>query len=294
MTYRVRVVPQLKSNDGPWKPYDCWVSSARGLIAFASNGKVKIDAETARRRSGRWTPNPTLTDLRRLGPGNLVDIKRILTHPDTVLEFKHAGMHPPKVRDLENTKAATVFHYLRQGYQAAVAIHYGTLREIRPRATGSETFSDGHSVRWYGWYGTDGKPATAAPFLTDQLDPLCDGRRAGIAEGPQRLNRRVLLAETAAVELHDGNGNVVGHVGKGNVLALVVKPSQPLDSEPVEPPPTDDPCADCDSQLAAEQADNDRLRAAIRAIAAALTESQAPLNVIAGITNDPANGGGVE
>lgn len=295
MAYRLRVVRQL---DGSiWAPYNCWVATTRGLCAYASNGKVRMDAVTARKRAGKWVQHPSIAQLAELGPGNLDDIKRALLHADTVAEFKKAGLEPPRVRNLGITKAGTVLTYLTQGYQVAVAIKYSVLRELRPRQAGSTTFDGGHSVRWAGAYDVSGKHKTTldAPFLTDQLDPLCDGRRPGIAKGPQRLNRSTMLAETAAVELHDAHGNVVGHVGKGKILALVVKPAKPIPSDdpgPTDPDPSD--CTECETRADAAEAEVGRLQGRIRAIAAALTDAQAPLNVINRIATDPANAGDAE
>jgi hypothetical protein len=248
MQFPAKVTAQL--HDGIWGPYDCWVASTRGLIAFASNGDVHLDYVTVRKRAGRFVDHPTKAQLDDLGPGNLDDIKAVLKHPETVAQFKAAGLKPPKLRYLGTTKAATVFSYLLQGYQAAVAIDYATIKAMRPKATGDPNFDGNHSVRWYGAYDKQGKPKAAltAPFLSDQLDPLNDGRRSGIADGPQRINRAAMIAAAGEVKFHDANGNVIGEVGKGNVLALVVRPAQRVGGAGVNP--DEDPKA----QLAAAKA----------------------------------------
>jgi hypothetical protein len=179
----------------------------------------------------------------------------VFKHPDTIADFKAAGLKPPRVRYLGYAKGAQVRTYLVKGYQAAIAISYKVINDLKPGISGDPAFNGFHSVRLAGAYDDAGHPRTAlgSPFWTDQLDPLDDGRRKGIAKGVQRINGRFLALETAPI------------AGKGRIQALVVKRAERLhDSGPVDPPPTDDPCADCDSQLAAEQAESDRLRGQIR------------------------------
>lgn len=269
MSYPAKVIRQL-GHDGPWAGYDCWIATSRGLVAFASGGKVHIDPETARKRAGKWADNPTQHDLDTLGPGNLSDIAAILRHPDTVADFAAAGLKPPKVRNLGAARVVQVCTYLTLGYQAAIDISYGVVNSLRPRISGDPNFNGGHSVRVYGAFDVNGKPLTtvAQPFLTDQLDPLDDGRRAGIALGPQRINRKFMALETAPL------------ASQRHVLALVVKAAEPITVTPPPPP-------DCCDEVA-------RLQGVIRAIGAALTDAQAPLNAIAGIVTDPANTGGAD
>jgi hypothetical protein len=296
--YPAKVVPQLNTNDGPWCGSDCWIASTRGMIAFASDGKVKIDAETARKRSGKWVGNPSARTIEKLGPGNFSDIVAVIKHPDTVAEFHAAGLHPPKVRSLGVVKIARVKRYLTLGYQAAIAIDYAVVNRVKPQISGDPAFNGFHSTRVYGAYDEHGKVRTSLglPFFTDSLDPLADGRRRGIAKGPQRISGRFLAQEC---------GSVRG-VGKGNVLALVVKPADPIHKTPPthDPEPTG-PCSEqvaaltnqlvaANAELGRLQGQNEKQARALRAVQAALADVPAAMNVIAAIVNDPENTGGVE
>jgi hypothetical protein len=226
MQFPAKVTAQL--HDPVWGGFDCWVASTRGLIAFASGGEVHLDYITVRKRANKYVEHPSLDDLHTLGPGNIIDVVHVLRHPDTVADFKAAGYRPPKVRNLGTARVSTVCSYLLQGYQAAVAIFYPTLRSMAHSASGSDSFGDNHSVRWYGAFDKDGNPKTdlSAPFLSDQLDPLCDGRFASTPIGPQRIHRNVMIAEAGDVVFHH-NGVPTGKtVGRGLVLACVVKPAQ--------------------------------------------------------------------
>jgi len=235
MAYPAKVVPQL--GDGRWGGYDCWVASTRGLIHFASNGEVDLTYVQVRKRAGMWANHATQQQLDDKGPGNLINIKQVLTDQRTKDQFKAAGYRPPKVRYLHTTKLSKVCRYLQMGYQAAVAIDYAALKDVRANVTGDPTFFGKHSVRWYGALDPAGNPKVdiSAPFLTLQLDPLNDGRRHGIPKGPQRINRKVMRTEAGKVQFTGG-----GSVGLGSVLALVVAPAERLDKKVTAPKEPDE------------------------------------------------------
>jgi hypothetical protein len=285
MTYRLKVVTQL-GHDGPWSGSDCWVASTRGLIAFASNGKVRLDPETVRKRAGKWVANPSAKDIDRLGPANLPDLKAVFKHPDTIADFKAAGLKPPRVRYLGYAKGAQVRTYLVKGYQAAVAISYKVINDLKPGISGDPAFNGFHSVRLAGAYDDAGHPRTAlgSPFWTDQLDPLDDGRRKGIAKGVQRINGRFLALETAPI------------AGKGRIQALVVKRAERLHDH--QDPPPADPCSEqvaaLTNQLDAANAEIGRREGIDRQLLVVLREASAPVNAAITILSDPSNAGEID
>jgi hypothetical protein len=190
--------------------------------------------------------NASQAQLDAKGPGNLIDNKRVLTHPKTLAEFKAAGYEAPRVRYLRQTRVSKVCRYLVKGCQAAVAIDYGELKKLHPGVAGDPSFSGLHSVRWYGAYADkdrNRKTDIVAPFFTDQLDPLNDGRRGGIPDGPQLINRRTMRAEAS---LHFSSGGILE---LGNVLALVVKPALRIDRQDVDPKDTDEDAQELEGKV---------------------------------------------
>lgn len=192
-----RVVRQL---DGTmWSHVNCAFATAASLALAASGGRVKVTPETMRRRSGRFVANPSVADIKDLGPSNLIDEKVALQHDDTRKEFRAQGLRPPKVRMLHTTRPGIVGSYLAHGATVSIAIGYHVINAKRPASSGSKDFNivghDGHAVRLQGLYHLDGTPVGPdepwdQPNVTDMVDPLADGRRLHgihVAKGPQRL-----------------------------------------------------------------------------------------------------------
>ncbi len=202
------------------------------------------------------------------GPTNIVDQKRAID--SYAGEFAEHGFNPPRMRNLSGVAPDVVRDLLSQGAEVSVQIGYHVINEKRPKASGQPSFNtkgaDGHSVAALGLFDRngdripEGAPAGGKEF-TDLIDPLDDGRRPGIAKGPQRIPLSLLFEAAAACPI-DHQGNLLG---EGRVLAGSVRMPKQLG---LEPPP--DPCADVEKDRDDARAEADRLSARLRALVDAI------------------------
>lgn len=253
--FNARVVPQLDGS--PQQASNCGPATAARHVRFASRGKIKATPSQIRDRMGIPT-----------GPTNIVDQKRAIE--SFAGEFAKHGFNPPRMRKLNGVAPDVVRDLLSQGAEVSVQIGYHVINAKRPSASGQPGFNtpgaDGHSVAALGLYARNGDviPPGAPPNgkeFTDLIDPLDDGRRPGIAKGPQRIPLGLLFEAAAACPI-DHVGNLLGD---GRVLAGSVRMPRPLGSEP---PPS--PCADVEQQRDAALAEVDRLSGRIRALVDAM------------------------
>lgn len=291
MNFPPKVTPQLDGS--PWGPFNCVFASTAGLEQFSSGGKVADTPDAMRERGGRYVKNPTPGQLKTMGPSNIADAKAALAHPATVKEFAAAGLQPPPFRLLGTVKQSVARVYLQHNVRLIVAINYTVLNRLSPKNSGDHNFNDApghpahHAVEWQGLYGTDGKPWASGRAFTDQIDPLANGRRPGIAKGPQRIPLWLAFAEAEA------------YAGKGLIYFGVVKPAASI-VVPTPPPPPPDPCAmevmnavqPVQAALDAAEAEVVRLQGVIRQVAAGLSDVGTSIGDLVAIANDPANTGG--
>jgi hypothetical protein len=251
---RPKVITQL---DGTiWGPKNCAFATAASLAFAASGGKVRVTPIQMRRRAGDtvWVDNAKQEDVDRLGPANIKDQKRAILNPRTVQEFADVGLRPPRMRNLGSARPKDVRSYLARGATVSVAIGYHVINEQAPNASGQRDFrtklADGHSVRLQGLFHADKTPVKRGELWDQQnftymVDPLANGRvRDGrrVAWGPQFLPLRIVFAAAAAVPINGGTRML----GEGQVLAMAVFPSRPLqDDHDGQDDHDDEPSAAC-------------------------------------------------
>lgn len=232
-----RLVPQL--NGAPTESEDCGVSATRRAINWASCGKVKLGVAETRRRMNKPT-----------GPANVIDWYHAMQHPDTVADFKAAGLEPPVVHlrgcnattgNLVGSPIQTVITALEAGDLVCAAEGYGPWHGTR--YAGSEVFGtkplDNHAVSYYGITGTVGSRRTT------RYDPLDDGRRPGIPDGPITVPFHL-----AADAMGDLTFKSLRKLGRGEWAGMVIERAQPI----VTPPPPDTCAAELDAAYQALEA----------------------------------------
>lgn len=116
--------------------------------------------------------------------------------------------------------------HVTAGKGAVLAVDYGVYRSLSPRKSGSTTFSGNHAVFVLG----SRKRGSGPEWLI--WDPLNDGRRAGIPDGPVWVSAAKVKASAEAVEK------------AGKTWAVLVWPGHSVPGEteppasPKPPPPT--------------------------------------------------------
>lgn len=258
---RPKLYPQLTGV--PTQGEDCGVSTTRRGYNFASNGKLSLSVAETRRRMGKKT-----------GPTNPPDWAGVLSHPDTVAEFKKVGLQPPVVH-LRGVNAqgfivgapiVTAIRALESGDLVCVAEGYLPWHN-HPRFAGDKNFTDDHAVSYLGIKGIVGRRRTT------RYDSLDDGRAPGIPTGPLTVPFNLAADAMAALIIHHSDGRPPSLLGDGQWAGMVVEPGKPIVVTP--PPPPDD----CGTKLADAL---DVLATARQAIA----DLQVQLQAISGQTSD--------
>lgn len=149
---------QLRQGD-PYGSVNCAAYAAAAAIAFETCGNQTPTGAAVRHATNEPTPSPK-------DPG--------LTQRQIVDAAAKWGV------ELEHDLVpwAEFTDRLREGHSAVVAVVYTPIRD-NPTYRGSETFGQGHSIAVF-------------PGLW-VIDPLADGRRPGIATGPQVYPDALLL-----------------------------------------------------------------------------------------------------
>lgn len=160
MTYGVdmpRVDPQLQNDVDGSKPTtggaDCSIKTIQGGVRWATRG-VTV---------------PTVKNIRtKIGvPTGGVSMATVLTG------YKAYDINAVKLADW-----AAVVDALKAGKFIHIAINYGWVNTNAPELSGQKNFTGGHGL---GVYGYETFPPLTANW-TNWLDPLGDGRRAGLAK----------------------------------------------------------------------------------------------------------------
>lgn len=169
------VVPQFDGS--PYAGNNCAGASEAHRVRAHAQGKVLARP---------WPPTGALI---RSGTG---DTSGGMTAQQTTAVSARLWDVP---RDIRVVPFADVEAWLRKRGSLTLLVRYRAIAEAGK--SGSPGFYGAHSLPLAGWRDTSGVQ------LLD-CDPLYDGRRAGIPEGPQWLARGVLL--DAAGDLDLGNG----------------------------------------------------------------------------------------
>lgn len=170
--------PQL--NRGTWVPgrtrgsKDCGPRTVQmGLFAI-TDGYLRPDIPDIRRRMGRIGPQQTNTSNAQ----------------QCVQSY---GLQYFRKSDVESVKKAVA-----NGKPVQLALDYGVLND-RLDKTGDPNFRGGHSVLVFGQ-----KKASNGDILWRLYDPLDDGRRSGIPQGPRWVKRAALVAALKAFGTSSG------------------------------------------------------------------------------------------
>ena len=155
-------------------------------------------------------------------------------------DFRKLGLSPPRLRKLNpGSWDDDLVPWLRKGpeHLALFGEFYGTFNWlIRGR---TDILSGQPGLRMDHWTGLKG---SREGRRFQQSDPLADGRRRGIAKGPQDIPMRMLRLSAGAWDKVDSRA-----IGRGLVVAGLVRAAHRLDEEPVpipEPTPLLEPTDD--------------------------------------------------
>lgn len=155
-------------------------------------------------------------------------------------------------------KMSELIEHLQTGGGAIVGVDYGMLRRSAPNATGSKSFDGWHALRLQGIR----KKPTGSGRQIKSWDSLNDGRYKGCPRGPAYID--VAKLKRAMVAWSKACG-----APSGTIVAVLVKPPQPLKSkakptpEPPEPPPDEEPDIPADPEPDTDEDPRDVISATI-------------------------------
>lgn len=204
--------PQLDGS--PTQSVNCGVSSTRSAITWATRGLIRPTVAQTRRRMG-FKP----TSVRTTSPA---DWERAIESYDTPAEL--GGKYELLAgRRLEGGSWDEVRAHLAAGKLVLLAVHYGVLRRLAPRRTGSRTFSGYHAIPFRGLRDED----------TVSYDPLLDGRYRGCPKGPVPIAiSKVRQAAEAVGKQEAGRAVVYGYLPERAVKVgggvVIPEPDEPL------------------------------------------------------------------
>jgi hypothetical protein len=238
-----RVCPQLTAV--PTAGEDCGVRTVQRAIRWASCGKVFIKVGVIRQRMGKPA-----------GPTNPPDWLTVMRHPDTVRAFQRVGLRPPeshlrgvtKLGFIVGSPVKTAIDALEGGKLICVAESY--LPWHGTKYDGSGTFTGNHAVSYFDFDGDAGDGSTSMRY-----DSLADGRRPGIAKGPDKVPWSLIEESMGKLDLDTSDAR--RPLGAGKWAGMVVERALPLKEKPA-PPTCDEQLAELRAQLEAlEDADDD-------------------------------------
>jgi hypothetical protein len=187
MTYEPKFQRQL-DRDGSTDEVDCGPRSWQMLLDYQSRGELRPGPSETRKRADCGN-----------GPTNVDDAKRAVESYDP--KGRKPLVYYRKTRT-EDVKAA-----VRNGKAVHLCIDYGVIND-RSEHTGDPAFRGSHSVLALGWREVDGGAVQWRIW-----DPLMDGRRDGIAQGPVWIKQAIMV--DACETLGGGPGKCYAGVGGG-------------------------------------------------------------------------------
>ena len=182
MAYWPRLQPQLDGSKTAGE--DCGPRAASTGCDWATDGKLVPTMPDFRKRAGRLT-----------GDTNTEQLTKALVSYDTVKET--GGRTDIKAY----RKVAQSRNVLREavtaGKYVVVQMSYAVLNELRPALSGDRRFQGMHSI------GVVGHRVREGEVQWRVYDSLADGRRAGIAKGPDWWPRWLVEATAAGFTKHE-------------------------------------------------------------------------------------------
>lgn len=271
---KARVFPQLTGEATAGE--DCGVRTTQRMVHWASCGRVLLPVKVIRHRMGKPT-----------GPTNPGDWLKVLRHPDTVRQFRKAGLQAPRARLrgvgrrtglIMGSPIKTALDALGDGHMVSVAESYTVWHDTR--WSGSEIFGsdyrDDHAASYVGLAGKVGDR------VSTRYDSIADGRRPGIATGPSVVPWHLAAEAMAKLELSPRNGTR-DPLGAALWAGVVVQRALPLDDGGTVTPPTT-----CEAKLAKLQADYDALQTDYDLLDDAADDARTALAAIATSLDDAA------
>lgn len=241
----LRVVRQIF----PGASLRCGDASVSELLRQASRGLIDVPpAGPARLRF--FDEIRERGNIPRRGGSQLTGLEQAFE--SFVPEFRRLGLSPPRMRKLNpGSWQDELLPWLRKGpdHLALFGEFYGTFNWlIQDRG---DILSGQPGLRMDHWTALKGRPT--GPI--QQADPLADGRRSGIARGVQEIPMTILRLSGGAWDKVDTRP-----IGRGRVIAGLVRVSRPLDGGPEpEPKPEPEPEPEASSERCERKLD--RLRA---------------------------------
>ncbi len=223
---------------------DCGVRTTQRAIRWASCDKVFATVKEIR----QWMGKPA-------GPTNPPDWLTALRHPDLLRRFAKVGLQPPashlrgvtRLGFIVGSPIKTALAALEADKLICVAESY--LPWHGTKYAGSDTFVGNHAVSYFGLEGDTGHRETT------RYDSLADGRRPGIAKGPDVVPFHTATKAMGLLDL-DSSPTTRRPLGAGLWAGMVVERAEPIKQPPV-PPTCEQQLADALAELAALQAGDD-------------------------------------
>lgn len=184
MTYRPAFQKQLVSTD-PMGGISCTFYSGAMALDRDTHGKIVMTGKRLRSLQSDQE-----------GGASILRVKEAYASPAIKGLALAAGIRPSPTLIVSNISFPALLEYLRAGRGAVLAIQYRIVRDSWPAYRGSTTFGGSHTI-----YVNEAR-ANGDCFV---YDPLADGRRTGIAKGPQWWP--VSLVRAVAQDVRDENGN---------------------------------------------------------------------------------------
>lgn len=160
---------------------DCGPATVKNALRAVTRGQLDPSIEEIRRRMGKPGPQTTnTTDAERAVESYDTEMAR-LDRRRLVYDRLRGAMFEAHIRDAA-----------KAGEPIQLAIHYGTFNRLS-RSTGDPSFTGGHSVMIHGFDRRRIRGGRHWRVVWQLFDPLDDGRRTGIPEGPRWVRPAALL-----------------------------------------------------------------------------------------------------
>jgi hypothetical protein len=180
-TYWPKLQPQLDGSKTAGE--DCGPRAASTGADWATDGKLVPTMADFRKRAGRLT-----------GDTNTEQLTKALVSYDTLKET-HGRTDIKAYRKLRQPRS-TLRSVIVGGKYVVVQMSYAVLNELRPALSGDRRFAGMHSIGVLGQRVSDGEVQWRV------YDSLADGRRAGIAKGPDWWPRWLVEATAEGFTKH--------------------------------------------------------------------------------------------
>jgi hypothetical protein len=198
-TFQPKVCPQLQTRPSAGDCGPCTVIQSMHIAScgrFAiGNRERRIELIETIRRVGGSAPT---------GSSKVSEAHRAYTSTWAANQFAALGLRKPRATLMIGVAWSTFLAALEAGKWAHVGLRYGPIDAWNGGAvTGQPGYDSGHALNVGNWRMKGGNAWVTI------VDPLADGRRAGIAKGPQAIR---LSAVKDAMELFAGTNKATAYV----------------------------------------------------------------------------------